>query len=759
MKNSDRLPIQVVIPRETDYSANSPGGKLSFLCEFTEELRSKIEKQCVDLHTFMDDSFKRFPNTPCIAKVVMKEKAIAKTHKPTALFKSNTCPIVGAEKIDELLVKVTPKGLDYLINTIKSASTKAIQASLTKIERIEPYSLADKIEIDQYDNITSFNQPIKIKLFSFEESVHSKYFIEGFEDLANQLGLSDKMKKLEYSTNLIIYKLSCEDKSIIQQILEYPGVSKVSFFPQYACDLPNIVNAQKQITSIPLPEEGASYPIVGIIDSGIAKGHKYLEPWIYQREIYVPEEYQNNDHGTFVAGILEYGNILNGTGKTQQHFKILDVVVIPNSDPEKGLTDFLTEDVLIETLYDVVSRYCKDVKVWNMSLGTCQVCGEIISDLAVVIDQIQDKYGVEFIIAAGNYTTRPLRAWPPVDNLSDADRITTPADSVRAISVGSIANIGIPGFVTENMPSPFSRKGPGANFLIKPDVVYYGGNCTNELVCKGTGVVSFDTSGSIVEDIGTSFAAPSITALYAAIRNGVIEDNSREYSKAFLIHSAEIPEPVKNQTTEYHKYFGYGLPQQSVEDIITCEKSSVTLIFSGKLYTGTFIEFNDFPFPKSLLKNGKWCGEIKMTLAYTPKLNPSYGQEYCRANIDAHFGTYDYINEEGNVQGFSSEVPLDKKWDKKYEKSRVENGFKWNPLKSYSRRFIKGIEARPWRLMIDSCARLGDDYDGQNFVLLITIIDPAKNDIYTEIIQMLRERGYIYNDVKLNNNIRQTIGL
>ena len=61
--------------------------------------------------------------------------------------------------------------------------------------------------------------------------------------------------------------------------------------------------------------------------------------------------------------------------------------------------------------------------------------------------------------------------------------------------------------------------------------------------------------------------------------------------------------------------------------------------------------------------------------------------------------------------------------------------------------------------MIDSVARLGDNYEGQEFVLFITIADPNGNDIYTEMIQALRARGYYHSDVKIHSKIRQTLGL
>lgn len=757
MDDKGRLPIQVVIPRKTDYSNNKSGGGGKELEPFTDKIKEQITKQCLNLQLSLQSSFENFPDIPCIGKVVMKEKAIAKTHKPTALFKSNTCPIVGAEKLDELLISITKDGLEHLINTVKLSSTKYIKINMTKIQEIKEYSFKDKIDIKSFDTIDKFDEPIKIKLFSFDDATDNEYYTSRFEELLDKLKI--KNTKLNYGEHLCVYKVNCTEKSILEKIIEYPGVHKVSFFPQYTCDFPNMISARERVEELPQPKEGEDYPIIGIIDSGIIPGHKFLEPWIYKREVFVAEKYRNYEHGTFVAGILQYGDILNLNVSEQQHYRILDVVVSPNIDPTKGDTDTLSEDRLIEILYEVIGKYHDKVKVWNMSLGTSNICKDCISDLAVVLDTIQDLYQVDIILSAGNYTKIPLRNWPPNEELGNDDRITSPADSVRAITVGSIANIGIDGYVEKDMPSPFSRRGLGANFLVKPDVVHYGGNCTSHLCCSGTGVISFDIYGNLVEGIGTSYSAPAVTALYAGLRNSINEENSREFAKAFLIHSSNIPDKAKVDTQYFHRYYGYGIPKQNLEEIITCSKSSVTLVFSGTLYSNSHIEFNDFPFPPSLCRNGKCYGDIKMTLVYTPKIDPAFGQEYCRANIDAHFGTYDFIDDEGNVKGFGSEVPLDKKWDQRYEKEQVENGFKWNPIKSYSRSIKNGIEEKPWRLMIDSVARLGDNYDGQNFALFITISDPQKNDIYTEIIQLLKNRGYYHNDIKIQSKVRHILGL
>ncbi len=61
------------------------------------------------------------------------------------------------------------------------------------------------------------------------------------------------------------------------------------------------------------------------------------------------------------------------------------------------------------------------------------------------------------------------------------------------------------------------------------------------------------------------------------------------------------------------------------------------------------------------------------------------------------------------MQEFRGCVPLETTWDKKYEKSRVENGFKWSPIKSYYRKISsKGIKAgENWKIRINLTHRNG----------------------------------------------------
>lgn len=59
-----------------------------------------------------------------------------------------------------------------------------------------------------------------------------------------------------------------------------------------------------------------------------------------------------------------------------------------------------------------------------------------------------------------------------------------------------------------------------------------------------------------------------------------------------------------------------------------------------------------------------------------------------------------------------------------------------------------------WKLRIDLTNR-GEIVPPQEFVLIITIKDSNGNDIYSEITNGLRERGYATNNIETKYQVRQ----
>lgn len=440
-----------------------------------------------------------------------------------------------------------------------------------------------------------------------------------------------------------------------------------------------------------------------------------------------------------------------------KRFKFIDVVAIPNSDTNFGPTDTVGEEELMEIIEDAMNKYSARVKVWNISLGIeSLICQGAMSDLGIFLDYIQDKYKVQIFVSSGNLNQNPLRTWPPQNTMGECDRIISPADSVRAITVGSLALFDSENSIVKgNEPSPFSRRGPGANYIVKPDVVDYGGNIDTTFSIAGLGMKGLGVNGEVIEGIGTSYSNPRVVQKFTSVYDEMVEKDLM-LAKAMIIHSARLTSrELLEQSQDNIKYYGFGMPSVNTKDILQCSEDEITLVFRQKISQGTHLELFDFPYPNSLIRDGKCFGEIGMTLAYNPVLDQRYGREYCRTNIDVSFGTYKYAPD-GKIK-FAGCVPLENSWDEKFEKSRVENGFKWSPIKSYYRKISnKGIQSGDgWKIRIDMNPRNGLIVPSQEFVLIVTIKDPGGNDIYSEVVNGLRTRGYVTNNLETKQQLRQ----
>lgn len=750
------LPIKMIIPRNTDYINNTGGGKDKYFCEVTDQLQSEIIEQFNVLNDFFEDFFEEEHNAPAIGKVKIREEAIAKSHRPNDLLQE--CPIIGVGKLDELYIKVTESGITKTIDKIRKLPSKKVGANLTTIVEIEPYSSEEKISQDlvQIQNVGIFEtvkNRIKIKLFFFDDEYEDARIHRYVEKKIQQLGFENKYEYFRIGTNIEYIKMQVGSYDDIKKISEINGVKSIDFFQTYSTPAQEF--SLSELEGV-LDDGGSDAEIViGIIDGGISKENPFLEPYVQERVEYVSAEYQNHSHGTFIASTIQHGNHLNSIDGDNRKYRFLDVVAIPNSDPKFGATDVISEDDLMTIIEEVMEEYSDRVKIWNLSLGIeSKKCSDVISDLGEYLDSVQERFEVQIIVSSGNINQLPLREWPPQEELGEHDRLISPADSVRAITVGSIALYDSQdSIVNKGEPSPFSRRGPGANFIIKPELVDYGGNHKRDYSIAGHAMIGLGIKGEKVEGNGTSYSTPRIVKKVADIYDDLLEKDLI-LSKAMAVHSARINYRDILGNDEFIKYYGFGMPQDNISDILQCSNDEITLIFKQSLVAGSHLELKNFPYPQSLVKNGKFIGEIGMTLAYNPKLDARFGQEYCRANIDVSFGTYEC--QADGKEKFKGEVPLEKNWDGKFEKAQVEHGFKWSPIKSYYRKLSKGIQVKNgWKLRIDMHGRSNMDLRSQEFVLIMTIKDPNGNDIYSEMVNGLRDNGYITNNLEVRQTIRE----
>lgn len=685
----------------------------------------------------------------------MKKKALAKSHRPEGLFSRDTCPIIGGETFGNLLVSVSASGLDHLERSIDRGRSRNARADISTVERIEPYTADDAagpLGLDELSRVISEREirMLKFRLFRHRDSQADHHVRSAFFELVQSLQLPEP-QPLPYISGLRVFRVREVTAQVVRRLAGFVGTQSLGVFPQFQLFAQYIPQGSVTANNFPQPEPDRAYPVVGLIDSGTDPDNPLLQEWVLDRdEDDVPRMDQDNDHGSFVAGL-----IINGRGFNHDdsrfpdcRAKIIDVVALPQASTPVDEAD------LLATIRRAVKKY-PDVRIWNLSVSrTDMVCRDNgFSDFAMELDAIQRQYGVTFVTCAGNYEAPPLRGWPPED-LGEDDRVRPPADTALGLTVGSRAHLERANSrVRREEPSPFSRRGPGAAFLPKPEVCHYGGNCDDGLDYQQVGVVSVDGSRHVAEAIGTSFSTPLISCVLANIRDAVTEPVSRNLGKALLVQSAALRSgPV---VAAELRYKGFGVPGE-IDEILTCAPWQATVILEPEIDPiRRIFAREDFPIPQCFrLSDGRVEGEFLMTLVYDPPLDPAAGAEYCQVNVDASLGTYD--PRASGKPGHAGKIPPEPKdYGKLYERYLVEHGFKWSPVKVYRARLSRTSGQR-WRIRMRMHYRAGVQVaNPQEVALVLTMFDPKRQKpVYNDVVRAMNQSGWLHQDLQVSERVR-----
>ena len=450
-----RLPLKVVLTSERDLRRPAPGGsERKVFGDVSVETRKHLKAQFLKVERFFAPVFEREPNVPAVARIILKQDALAKSHRPSGLLNENTCPVIGVRSFGELLVSVQPERIRQLVERIVDDGSKVTVANLSTIERIEPYTEADVSRSPGWIRLAKRayeNAPVKLKLFRHGRPALDHAVYESFQRLIGELG-AVHVDPLDYGRGVTIYRIKGVKPGPLKNLARFVGAQSLSEFPTFRF----VKTASLPVRAVvadefPPPDPNVEYPVVGIVDSGIPTSDPALVPWVAGRHEYVLIGDRDHSHGSFVGGLLAHARQLN---QGDPRFpgvssRIVDVVALPKGGG-------ITEDELIAILDEVVPQH-PEVRIWNLSLGTPFACSDTgFSDLGIKLDDLQDRYDVTFVLAAGNYEVKPFRGWP-AENFGEADRICSPADSVRGATVASIAHIARPNSRVQNEePSPFS---------------------------------------------------------------------------------------------------------------------------------------------------------------------------------------------------------------------------------------------------------------------------------------------------------------
>jgi hypothetical protein len=524
--------------------------------------------------------------------------------------------------------------------------------------------------------------------------------------------------------------------------------------------------------NLPAPQPGRSYPVVGIVDGGVA-GIPALAAWRAGGGDGIDPADKDEGHGTFIAGLVSGGRHFNPHIEAELErdgcrFYDLDLM------PRPGLVGsyYSTPEEFFDQLEEQVVRAKEEAgaRIFNLSLGAPNMRKALgYTIFAQALDELARTHDVIFVVSAGNLNGAEARP-PWAANGDDAvamlasragasERITAPAEHLLGLTVGAINPPGIGGHVPE-VPTTYTRRGPGAGGARKPELCHFGG--VSPRAGNRTGLFSLGADGSVVDSNGTSFAAPFVSATLATLDHRLEGRVPRETLLALPVHRAERCRSMQHKALKHvaRDFVGFGKAPAS-DVCLADDQHSVTLVFTETLMARRELNFV-FTWPRSLvLGDGKCRGKVDLTLVYTPPIDANFDAECLRVQLEAYLHQLEIDPDTGEekpesrLNHFDNALPQGLEYTERY---LLDSGLKWTPIKRYTLSMPKGRgTSSDWRLSLRSFTRAGASYpdEGVPFALIMTIADSTGTAaIYDEVRNEIIRRGLDLADITVAHRVR-----
>lgn len=663
-------------------------------------------------------------------------KIVAKSNRVSGLLKGeqSNYAIVGAkfnhEKTKHIITyfleeKDLEKSIVLLENTCRVFSTyfaEGISKDLFEqklfFDRIkyEQFSLnktlfrqivADVSYIDDFDVETAhnYNKDSIITLYDTGVDIKSVFSKIGIDVLSSRI-LDNRTVFLDENQMNLLY-----DRVPYLVAMATENISDLSpddFIEEY----------ERDISLIPSP---GIEPTIGVIDT-LFDTRVYFSEWVEYHDMVdnnIPKGQNDYRHGTAVSSIIVDGPKLNpwlddGCGR----FRVRHFGVAAGAQ--------FSSFTIIKLIKRIIEGN-KDIKVWNISLGSNQEINDnFISAEAAVLDQLQYENDVIFVVAGTNKSR------------ADIEKIGSPADSINSMVVNSVTKSGL--------STKYSRKGLALSFFAKPDVSYYGGSEEQYIqVCEPLGVTLV---------AGTSFVAPWIARKLAYLIN--ILGLNREVAKALIIDAArgwnDAPTP------EEVALYGHGIVPIKITDIIQTPEDEIKFLVTDVSEKWNTYNYH-FPIP---LKGDSYPYFARATMCYFPLCDRAQGVDYTNTELNLHFGRIkdngklNEINEDKQNQcddiGEAGSYILEgearerfRKWDNvKYISEKVRD--RRIPKKAYKN--------KNWGMEIKTNNRLEPkDGIGLRFGVVVTVKEMYGVNRIDEFIKNCNFNGWLVNTIDIQNRI------
>ncbi|UWQ93432.1 S8 family peptidase [Rhodobacteraceae bacterium M382] len=448
----------------------------------------------------------------------------------------------------------------------------------------------------------------------------------------------------------------------IRPILSVPEVAMVDFPPQPDIEAQPIV--QMALDDLPPVESVAEdAPVIAIVDSGI-NAHPLLGDALLASEAFPPELGIADvwGHGSRVGGAAVFGDLRDqiAAGRILKAARLISAKVITDTG------QFYERRTLPSQMRIVFERLTETYgcRIFVISLGDDRPWFERgrVGPWAMTLDELARELDVLIFVSAGNRSPRGGNAVEqsvtqyPGYLLEQANRIYEPSGAANVVTVGALSHAS--GLAAHHHgdahvraitsgplePSPFTRAGPGAAEITKPDFVEMGGTMIFRAVTRSlqsapqvaeAGIVTLNhdfvrqlfTSGR-----GTSFSAP-ILARKAATLLRRYPNASANLIRALLAGAASLPEEAERRLSGMDHADRYHIVGNGYVDPLKAAYSDdhrVVYIADDVLEIDKFAIYR-VPIPAEFQTGGKRT--IRVSLAFDPPVRRTRA-EYLGTKMD-----------------------------------------------------------------------------------------------------------------------------
>lgn len=393
--------------------------------------------------------------------------------------------------------------------------------------------------------------------------------------------------------------------------------------------------------------------IVGVLDGGVNNGHPLLRSFLpdARRATVLPNTnvFHEGDHGTGMAGLVEYGDLTDFMGR-RGHLEInhglVSVKILSQVANDKQLYGKITTDAIEAAEQMGAKITCMAVNEdyerndgspssWSAAIDNALYNGGQCDRMMVVSAGNTDPFDID----SADYTTSLVNS-----------SIQSPGQSQNAIIVGAYTQRVVcqrAGFTAIAPPdgiSPYTRTSwMWRRSAIKPDIVMEGGNLGTHHILGNTvmpelGLVTTcpDFNQEPLMEFNATSAATALAARLAARIKTANPDLSALSVRALMAHSARWTNEMKslgNKPADIVRYCGYGVPDE--HKAVVSSDTNATFIVENELIPfnddGTFrqMHFYALPWPKDLLlQMEEEKVTLRVTLSYYIESSPSFKSAY-----------------------------------------------------------------------------------------------------------------------------------